>query len=50
MKILNYEEHEDGSATIEIVLELYERERLIEIGMITALKNFLKELEDGDNT
>lgn len=49
MEILHYEEHEDGSATIQIMMELEEREKLIELGLITAVKKFIKhEDEKGD--
>lgn len=50
MEIVHYEEHKDGSATIQVIMELEEREKLIEIGLITALKKFIEKHEDGDNT
>lgn len=48
MKVIDYEEHRDGSATIQIALEYDECRRLVEIGMLTAIKNFIAEEEDGD--
>ena len=45
MEVLHYEEHDDGSATLEVSMELEEREKLIELGLITAIKNFIKEEE-----
>jgi hypothetical protein len=37
------EEHEDGSATYSFDMTLEERETLLSLGIITALKNGIKE-------
>ena len=43
MKVLLLKEHDDGSATYTFDMTLEERETLLSLGIITALKNGIKE-------
>jgi len=43
MNVIMLEEHEDGSATYSFDLTIEERETLLSLGIITALKNGIKE-------
>jgi len=43
MNVIMLEEHEDGSATYSFDMTLEERETLLSLGIITALKNGIKE-------
>lgn len=43
MNVLLLKEHDDGSATYSFDMTLEERETLLSLGIITALKNGIKE-------
>jgi hypothetical protein len=43
MNVLLLKEHDDGSATYTFDMTLEERETLLSLGIITALKNGIKE-------
>jgi hypothetical protein len=43
MNVLLLEEHDDGSATYTFDLTMEERDTLLSLGIITALKNGIKE-------
>lgn len=43
MNVLLVKEHDDGSATYTFDMTLEERETLLSLGIITALKNGIKE-------
>ena len=43
MNVLLLKEHDDGSATYTFDMTLEERETLLSLGLITALKNGIKE-------
>jgi hypothetical protein len=43
MNVLLLEEHDDGSATYTFDLTIEERDTLLSLGIITALKNGIKE-------
>ena len=43
MNVLLLKEHDDGSATYSFDMNLEERETLLSLGIITALKNGIKE-------
>ena len=43
MNVLLLKEHEDGSATYSFDMTLEERETLLSLGIMTALKNGIKE-------
>ena len=52
LNITQYEELPDGSARIEVEMDSYVTERLIEVGLITVLKKYIdeEEAEDGDSS
>ena len=49
MKVTHFEEHEDGTATVHLDMELEEQAKLIELGFITALKNYIDSVEESDS-
>ena len=49
MKITHYEPHEDGSATIQVEIEIEEAAKMLELGFVTALKNYIEDNEDGNS-
>ena len=49
MKITHYEPHEDGSATIQVEIEIEEAAKMLELGFVTALKNYIEDTEDGNS-
>lgn len=46
MKVLNMDEHRDGSATVELEIENGEKELLIEAGFIKVLEDYIQQREE----
>jgi len=49
MKVTHYEEHEDGSATVHLDMDLEEQQKLIEVGLITLLGRYIEETEESSD-
>jgi hypothetical protein len=49
MKIWQYQPNEDGSATMEVTMDTEEVAKLLELGFVTALKNYIEDTEDGNS-
>ena len=45
MDVTHYEENGDGSVTIHVIMDNEESAKLIELGLLTALKNYIEEAE-----
>lgn len=49
MEVTHYEENKDGSATIQVTMDTEESAKLIELGLLTALKNYIEDNDKEDN-
>ena len=49
MEVIQYEENGDGSVTLQVVMDTEESAKLIELGLLTALKNYIEENEKEEN-
>jgi hypothetical protein len=49
MEVTHYEENGDGSATIQVIMDIEESAKLIELGLLTALKNYIEDNDKEDN-
>ena len=49
IKIAKYEEHEDGSATVEFECSKEAVETLVQQGLVRLLENTIKQLEAEEN-
>ena len=49
MEVTHYEENRDGSATIQVTMDTEESAKLIELGLLTALKNYIEDKEKEEN-
>lgn len=49
IRITGYEEHEDGSATMQFECSFYVKNALIEAGMLSLIKKHLDEMEDTEH-
>lgn len=49
MEVTHYEENKDGSATIQLTMDTEESAKLIELGLLTALKNYIEDNDKEDN-
>ena len=49
MEVTHYEENKDGSVTIQVVMDTEESAKLIELGLLTALKNYIEDNDKEDN-
>ena len=45
MEVTQYEDNEDGTVTIQVVMEDEEVAKILELGFITALKNYIEDNE-----
>ncbi|MDC3283257.1 hypothetical protein OAV41_01655 [Planctomycetota bacterium] len=43
MEVTHYEDNGDGSVTIQVVMEDEEVAKILELGFVTALKNYIEE-------
>ena len=48
MEVTHYEENGDGSVTIQVIMDTKESAKLIELGLLTALKNYIEDAEVSD--
>lgn len=46
MEVTHYEENGDGSVTIQVTMDTEESAKIIELGLLTALQNYIKENEN----
>ena len=49
MEVIQYEENGDGSVTLQVVMDTEESAKLIELGLLTALKNYIEDNDKEDN-
>ena len=49
MEVVHYEENGDGSVTIQVTMDTEESAKLIELGLLTALKNYIEDNDKEDN-
>ena len=49
MEVTHYEENGDGSVTIQVIMDTEESAKLIELGLLTALKNYIDDAEGEKN-
>ena len=45
VEVTHYEENGDDSVTIQVIMDTEESAKLIELGLLTALKNYIEEAE-----
>jgi hypothetical protein len=49
MEVIQYEENGDGSVTLQVVMDTEESAKLIELGLLTALKNYIEDNDKEEN-
>tara|TARA_E500000178_G_scaffold356303_1_gene433217 strand:+ start:28 stop:219 length:192 start_codon:yes stop_codon:yes gene_type:complete len=49
MEVIQYEENGDGSVTLQVTMDTEESAKLIELGLLTALKNYIEDKEKEEN-